>query len=213
MWWIILVAAVVIIVLIYAVKNRGTEEDFDELNKGFLRIQKNAFNNIGVEDDSSGISPPTSDELDKQAFQTSNRFSVFYTISRDANNQYSHVISGKPLQKTRQKAVIENMLFLMLVLTQQFEKAGFSDDVKLNIDASELGTHFIEFSLDLEQQEAFQLVVSGRNVSQKTRAQCPSCKAVYTINSSKIPEKGAYTRCKKCQERFVIKRDNLLPAA
>ena len=213
MLWIILVATVVVIVLIYVMKNRGSDEDFDELRKGFIRIQKNAFNNISVENGSSGISPPTSDQLNKQAFLTSNKFSVFYTISKDGNDQYNHVISGKPLRNTRQKAVIENMLLFMLVLSQQFEKTGFRDDVKFNIDASELGTHFIEFSLDLEQQEAFHRVVVGRSVSQKTSAQCPSCKAVYTINSSKIPERGVYTRCQKCQERFLIKRDNLLSSA
>ena len=212
MFWIIIVAAVIVIVLIFVMKNRDTGEDFGELKENFVRIQKNAFNNIRVQNDSKGIRPPSLDELNKQSFQTSNRFSVYYTISKDGNDQYNHVISGKPLRSTPQKAVIENMLVFTLILTQQFEKTDFRDDVNFNVDASELGTHFIEFSLDLEQQEVFHQVVLGKTVSHKTRAECPSCKAVYKIDSSKIPEKGAYTRCQKCQQRFVIKKDNLLPA-
>ena len=90
MLWIILAATVVVIVLLYVRKNRGSDEDFGELKKGFIRIQKNAFNNIIVDDDSSGISPPTSDELDNQAFLTPNRFSVYYTISKHGNDQYDY---------------------------------------------------------------------------------------------------------------------------
>jgi predicted Zn finger-like uncharacterized protein len=38
------------------------------------------------------------------------------------------------------------------------------------------------------------------------KAQCPNCKAVYNIDDSKIPEKGAHVTCKKCQTRFPIKK-------
>ena len=34
---------------------------------------------------------------------------------------------------------------------------------------------------------------------------CPSCEAGYKIDEAKIPAKGAYTRCKKCQTRFLVK--------
>ena len=34
---------------------------------------------------------------------------------------------------------------------------------------------------------------------------CPSCQAGYKIDETKIPAKGAYTRCKKCQTRFLVK--------
>ena len=38
------------------------------------------------------------------------------------------------------------------------------------------------------------------------KAQCPKCKAVYNIDDSKIPEKGAQATCAKCKTRFNIKR-------
>lgn len=38
------------------------------------------------------------------------------------------------------------------------------------------------------------------------KAQCPKCKAVYKIDDSKIPEKGAQVTCVKCKTRFPIKR-------
>ena len=38
------------------------------------------------------------------------------------------------------------------------------------------------------------------------KAQCPNCKAVYKIDDSKIPEKGAHATCSKCQTRFPIKK-------
>ena len=34
--------------------------------------------------------------------------------------------------------------------------------------------------------------------------QCPNCEAVGQIDDSKVPEKGAYTRCPKCQFRFYL---------
>jgi len=36
-------------------------------------------------------------------------------------------------------------------------------------------------------------------------ARCPSCEAVYQIDDSKIPDKGAYATCVKCRKRFHIK--------
>jgi len=38
------------------------------------------------------------------------------------------------------------------------------------------------------------------------KIQCPNCKAVYQINDSKIPEKGANATCPKCKTRFYIKK-------
>ncbi|MFC1840061.1 zinc-ribbon domain-containing protein [Thermodesulfobacteriota bacterium] len=38
------------------------------------------------------------------------------------------------------------------------------------------------------------------------KAQCPKCKAVYNIDDSKIPEKGAQATCAKCKTRFNVKR-------
>ncbi len=103
------------------------------------------------------------------------------------------------------------MLVFMAMLTQQFDKANFGENVKFELDASELGTHYIGFSLTLEQQQVFHTVVLGRSMSQKTKAQCPSCEAAYSIDQAKIPERGAYARCSKCQQRFVVKRDGVLP--
>ena len=40
------------------------------------------------------------------------------------------------------------------------------------------------------------------------KAQCPNCEAVYRIDESKIPEKGAYAKCRKCQMRFLIRRES-----
>lgn len=39
------------------------------------------------------------------------------------------------------------------------------------------------------------------------KAQCPKCKATYTIDESKIPEKGAFANCSKCQTRFQVKKE------
>jgi len=36
--------------------------------------------------------------------------------------------------------------------------------------------------------------------------ECPKCGAVYTIDDAKIPDKGAYATCSKCQTRFHIKK-------
>jgi len=40
------------------------------------------------------------------------------------------------------------------------------------------------------------------------KAQCPKCNAVYNIDDSKIPEKGAQATCSKCKTRFAVKRVN-----
>ena len=39
------------------------------------------------------------------------------------------------------------------------------------------------------------------------KIKCPKCEAVYEISESKIPEKGANVTCKKCQNRFTVKRE------
>ena len=44
------------------------------------------------------------------------------------------------------------------------------------------------------------------------KAQCPKCKAVYNIDDSKIPEKGAQATCAKCKTRFPIKKGAEAPA-
>jgi len=33
---------------------------------------------------------------------------------------------------------------------------------------------------------------------------CPKCKSGYKVDETRIPAKGAYTRCKKCQTRFLV---------
>ncbi len=35
---------------------------------------------------------------------------------------------------------------------------------------------------------------------------CPNCKVVYRVDETRIPDKGAYTRCKKCQTRFLVQK-------
>jgi len=36
------------------------------------------------------------------------------------------------------------------------------------------------------------------------KIQCPNCMAFYRVDASKIPGQGVYTRCAKCQIRFVL---------
>ncbi len=36
------------------------------------------------------------------------------------------------------------------------------------------------------------------------KVQCPKCEAAYKISDSKIPDKGGYARCFKCQARFFL---------
>ena len=38
------------------------------------------------------------------------------------------------------------------------------------------------------------------------KIQCESCQATYNIDESKIPEKGATARCKKCGSRILIRK-------
>jgi len=38
------------------------------------------------------------------------------------------------------------------------------------------------------------------------KVQCPQCKAAYQIPDTKIPDKGAYARCPKCQTRFLVRK-------
>jgi CRP/FNR family transcriptional regulator, cyclic AMP receptor protein len=37
--------------------------------------------------------------------------------------------------------------------------------------------------------------------------QCPNCKTDYKIDDSRIPDKGVYSRCKKCQTKFFVKKE------
>lgn len=39
------------------------------------------------------------------------------------------------------------------------------------------------------------------------KIKCPKCKTEYRVDDAKIPDKGAYSRCKKCQTRFVVKKE------
>ena len=39
------------------------------------------------------------------------------------------------------------------------------------------------------------------------KTQCPKCKASGKIDDSKIPEKGVYVRCPKCNERFYLEQE------
>ncbi len=37
--------------------------------------------------------------------------------------------------------------------------------------------------------------------------QCPNCKTEYKIDDARIPDKGIYSRCKKCQNKFFVKKE------
>ncbi|MBT8351450.1 MAG: zinc-ribbon domain-containing protein [Deltaproteobacteria bacterium] len=37
--------------------------------------------------------------------------------------------------------------------------------------------------------------------------QCPNCKTEYKIDDARIPDKGVYSRCKKCQTKFFVKKE------
>ena len=39
------------------------------------------------------------------------------------------------------------------------------------------------------------------------KIQCHNCKAVYQIDDARIPDKGAYVRCKKCQTKFLVRKE------
>jgi|WetSurMetagenome_2_1015567.scaffolds.fasta_scaffold63088_3 predicted Zn finger-like uncharacterized protein len=45
------------------------------------------------------------------------------------------------------------------------------------------------------------------------KAQCPNCKVLYKIDDAKIPEKGAFVTCSKCQTRFEVKNPAPLKAS
>jgi predicted Zn finger-like uncharacterized protein len=40
------------------------------------------------------------------------------------------------------------------------------------------------------------------------KIQCPNCSFASQIDESKIPDKGAYTRCRKCNTRFFLSKEN-----
>ena len=42
------------------------------------------------------------------------------------------------------------------------------------------------------------------------KARCPSCESAYRIDDSKIPDEGIYARCKKCQTRFFVEKEEPL---
>jgi len=37
--------------------------------------------------------------------------------------------------------------------------------------------------------------------------QCPNCKTKYKVDDARIPDKGVYSRCKKCQTKFFVKKE------
>jgi predicted Zn finger-like uncharacterized protein len=37
--------------------------------------------------------------------------------------------------------------------------------------------------------------------------QCPNCKTEYKIDDARVPDKGVYFRCKKCQTKFFVKKE------
>ncbi len=37
--------------------------------------------------------------------------------------------------------------------------------------------------------------------------QCPNCKTEYKIDDARIPDKGVYSRCKKCQTKIFVKKE------
>jgi len=37
--------------------------------------------------------------------------------------------------------------------------------------------------------------------------QCPNCKTEYKVDDDRIPDKGVYSRCKKCQTKFFVKKE------
>ena len=40
--------------------------------------------------------------------------------------------------------------------------------------------------------------------------QCPNCKTEYKVDDDRIPDKGVYSRCKKCQTKFFVKKETKL---
>jgi len=40
------------------------------------------------------------------------------------------------------------------------------------------------------------------------KIQCPNCETVHNISESKIPDKGAYAKCRECKTRFFIEKKN-----
>ena len=39
------------------------------------------------------------------------------------------------------------------------------------------------------------------------KIQCPNCKAGYQVDDAKIPDKGVYVRCGKCQTKFLVQKE------
>ena len=40
------------------------------------------------------------------------------------------------------------------------------------------------------------------------KVECPECKAVCRVDASKVPEKGIFGKCPKCQHRFLVKKED-----
>ena len=45
------------------------------------------------------------------------------------------------------------------------------------------------------------------------KVECPKCKALCTVDKSKIPDNGIYGRCPKCGKRFFLRKGDGLREA
>ena len=62
------------------------------------------------------------------------------------------------------------------------------------------------FSIPTRTSPKMELFIFLRAISMKI--ECSKCGSIYQVKASKIPDKGAYAKCKKCQNRIFVKRQS-----
>ncbi|MDP6358532.1 MAG: hypothetical protein QF473_25650 [Planctomycetota bacterium] len=126
---------------------------FERLEKALPEIQHHAVRNITKP--GNPVSFEAIESLKPQTAVIKDSIRFIYTVEHQ-DDSYLHTVSSQLTSDKPQRFHVEGTLMVMLLLNRQLTAAGFdAEEIKLDLDKSDMGTHFIELLLTPQQQQNF----------------------------------------------------------
>jgi hypothetical protein len=154
MWYAIAAIAVVVVAaLIVRVRNATPSVAmFRAIDRGIQDVQRNAFHNV-LPDRKGEIRCFDEEAMRNQMLVLNETIRFVYTVEQ-RDSGFVHLVSSQLKRPKGEKYQVECMLVVMLVLNRQLAQVGIKqDEVKFEIQKSELGTHYVAMLLNTEQHE------------------------------------------------------------
>lgn len=137
-----------------------SEEVLNRVFDGIKTVQVQALKNVIPLENADQLTGFDEKKMSEQTMCVDGMIRFIYTVEEHSDG-YLHTVSSQLVKPRSRKYQVQCMLFVMITLNSQLERAGLNPEtVKFDISESEMGTQYIEMLLSPQQNSEFEKMLA-----------------------------------------------------